>query len=337
MADALEGNRPTVSRERGESLARQLRLIQIFDERREVAVPEIARELGWTPRTVYRDLSVLERVGVPIYQERRGARSRWRVVDTYRRQFKITLSWPEMVALTAGKNLLSGASGSFFHEAAIAALDKIRGALPEELVKRADAMGRSVSAASGIAWDGQKARHLTLTLIEAIERCETVRMQYRSRADAKPHERTVDPYHLHLDSGGTYLVGFSHDRKERRTFLLDRISEVAGTGSRFQRTEVFRPGDFFQGYFGAWAGKPADVRLTFGRDVATFVSDRRLHPSQVNQLRSDGALDVTLHVPVSPSLVRWLVGWADQVVVHAPKALAQQVARSHARAGKTRA
>jgi len=323
-----------MNRERGDSLARQLRLIQIFDERREVAVPEIARELGWTPRTVYRDLSVLERVGVPIYPERRGSRSRWRVVEGFRRRLSITLSWPEMVALTAGRGLLAGASGSFFHESAIAALDKIRSALPEELVRRADAMGKSLSASTGIAWDGARARRLTVTLIEAIERCETVRMQYRSRADAKPHERTVDPYHLHLDSGGTYLVGFSHDRKERRTFLVDRISEVAGTGNRFERTEVFRPGDFFQGYFGPWAGKAVEIRLTFAREVAAFVADRRLHPTQVNQFRSDGALDVTLRVPLSPSLVRWLVGWADQVAVISPKSLAQQVARSHARAAK---
>src|SRR3954471_14180548 len=161
----LESKVTTVhrERERGDSLARQLKLIQIFDERREVAVPEIARELGWTPRTVYRDLSVLERVGVPIYPERRGARSRWRVVDTYRRRLSITLSWPEMVALTAGRDLLAGSSGSFFHESAIAALDKIRSALPEELVRRADAMGKSLSAATGIAWEGARARRLTLT------------------------------------------------------------------------------------------------------------------------------------------------------------------------------
>src|SRR4051812_16739977 len=321
-----------MNRERGDSLARQLRLIQIFDERREVAVPEIARELGWPPRTVYRDLSVLERVGVPIYPERRGARSRWRVVDTYRRRLSITLSWPEMVALTAGRDLLAGASGSFFHESAMAALEKIRSALPKELVERADAMGKSLSASMGIAWEGARARHLTLKLIEAIERRETVRMQYRSRADAKPHERMVDPYHLHLDSGGTYLVGFSHDRKERRTFLVDRISEVAGTGNRFERMEVFRPGDFFQGYFGPWAGKAVKIHLRFAKEVAAFVADRRLHPSQTNQFRSDGGVDVTLQVPLSPSLVRWLVGWADQVVIISPKPLAQRVARSHARA-----
>src|SRR5262249_25449694 len=122
------GKVSTVIRDRGESLARQLRLIQIFDERREVEVPKVARELGSTPRTVYRDLWVLERVGIPIYPERRGNRSRWRVVDTYRKRLSITLSWPEMIALTAGRELLAGASGSFFHESAIAALEKIRSA-----------------------------------------------------------------------------------------------------------------------------------------------------------------------------------------------------------------
>ncbi|HZA51563.1 MAG TPA: HTH domain-containing protein [Myxococcaceae bacterium] len=115
------------------SLERQWKLMQILEDRRQLAVNEVARELGSTPRTVYRDLSVLERIGVPIYQERPGTRARWRVMERYRsRRFSVTLSWPEMLALSAARDLVGGASGSFFHGFAVSALDKIRRAVPEE-------------------------------------------------------------------------------------------------------------------------------------------------------------------------------------------------------------
>ena len=55
---------------RGDGLARQLQLMQMLEHRQEIVVPEAAAALGYTVRTVYRDLQVLERVGVPIYQER---------------------------------------------------------------------------------------------------------------------------------------------------------------------------------------------------------------------------------------------------------------------------
>src|SRR5437763_5776869 len=87
------------SMSRGDGLARQLQLMQILEKRQEIAVPAVAAELGYTVRTVYRDLQVLERIGVPIYQEKTGRKARWRVVEGYRRKLSITLSWPEMVAL----------------------------------------------------------------------------------------------------------------------------------------------------------------------------------------------------------------------------------------------
>src|SRR5262245_36267611 len=122
--------------ERGSSLARQHRLIRLLNVRREVHVAEAAVELGTSERTVYRDLRVLERVGVPIYPERTGDKTRWRVVEGYRHGLAISLSWAEMVAVAAGRALLGGLGDSFFADSAGTALEKIRDALPKEVAQR---------------------------------------------------------------------------------------------------------------------------------------------------------------------------------------------------------
>lgn len=62
-------------------LARQVQLMQMLEHRQEIIVPQVAAELGYTVRAVYRDLQVLERVGVHIYQDRRGRQARWRVME----------------------------------------------------------------------------------------------------------------------------------------------------------------------------------------------------------------------------------------------------------------
>src|SRR5205823_6156652 len=133
---------------RGDSLARQLKLMTLLEDRQELAVTDVARELGWTPRTVYRDLAVLERIGVPIYQERKGRRARWRVVDGYRRRLSVSLSWAEMLALAAGRKLLAGVGGTLDAAAASAAA-KIGGALPSELGRRALRADASIAAVLG--------------------------------------------------------------------------------------------------------------------------------------------------------------------------------------------
>ena len=60
---------------RGDSLARQLKLMTLLEDRQELAVTDVARELGYTTRTVYRDLAILERIASPSTRSgRAGAR-----------------------------------------------------------------------------------------------------------------------------------------------------------------------------------------------------------------------------------------------------------------------
>src|ERR1700693_479226 len=122
---------------RGDGLARQLQLMQMLERRQQIVVPEVAEELGYTVRTVYRDLQVLERVGVPIYQERRGRHARWRVMEGYRRRLSMTLSWPEMMALVLGRKLLAKLSAAPLADAAASAVAKENEGLPRGAGQRA--------------------------------------------------------------------------------------------------------------------------------------------------------------------------------------------------------
>ena len=316
---------------RGDSLARQLQLIQILETRRSVAVVDMAEELGATRRTVYRDLQVLERVGVPIYQDRVGARSRWRVVEGYQRHLSLTLSFSETLALATGRDLLAGLSGTLFHEAAVSALEKIRAVLPREIAARASAAAARLSSPAAVH-DYSRASEAIHRLIEAMDRQETVRIAYRKPGDRAGALRTVDPYHLHVQAGALYLIGWCHDRAAVRTFLLHRAGEVKGTGKTFQRRASFAPADFVHGEFGPWSGKAQRLRLRFDARAAPYVAERRVHASQVSQLSSDGSLEVRLTAPVGPGLMAWLMGWGAAMEVLAPRKLAQAVAREHRKA-----
>ena len=319
---------------RGDSLARQLQLLQLLDERRSVAVAEVAGELGYTSRTVYRDLVVLERVGVPIYREADGRRARWRVVDGYKRKLAVTLSFSEMLALTAGRHLLSGLTGTLFHEAAVTGLEKIRAALPAPLATRAEAAAPRFSASGHGGRDYSRKRLVVERLVDALERHETVRLRYRKPGHPRAEERRVDPYHLHLHAGGLYVLGWCHRSRGVRTFLVDRADEVVSTGEPFEVREAVSLGNLVHGAFGPWSGPSERVALRFGRRVARFVAERQVHSSQVSQWRSDGALDVTLQAPLSPALEAWLLGFGADVEVRAPAKLAARLRDEHARAAR---
>ncbi len=310
-------------------LARQQRLLRLLDERRELSVEKAAAELGCSRRTIYRDFLVLSETGVPIYPEAEGRRVRWRLVDGPKRRLSITLSFSEMLALTAGRDLLAGLTGTFFHEAAITALEKIRAALPDPLLARADATADLVLADKRPARDYRGRGEAVRTLVDAIDQHETISLEYRKLGEPKAKQRLVDPYHLHIHAGALYLIGWCHDRRAARTFLLDRASRVGRTSRKFQRRADLALSSILQGDLGPWSGEPESIRLRFTPAAARLVAERKVHPSQVTEPRLDGGADVTLTAPITPWLEHWLTGWAADVAILAPARLRSAVRRQH--------
>ena len=319
---------------RGDGLARQLQLMRMLETRQEIVVPEVAAELGYTVRTVYRDLQVLERVGVPIYQDRHGGQARWRVVEGYRRRLSLTLSWPEMMALGLARKLLAQLGTTPLGDAAASAMKKISDALPRELADRTSRLEESLSAQLGAAHDYERHGDALRILVDAIDRHETVRLQYRKLGTRTSEERHVDPYLLHVQSGAVYMMGFCHHRNAVRTFLLDRIREVARTAALFGARVAFAPAAMVQGALGPWEGAPQKVLVRFDEEMAELAAERRVHPSQRTQWRSDQQLDVELRVPICPSLIAWLLGWGKHVQVIAPASLRKRLEQEHASAAR---
>ncbi len=129
---------------------------------------------------------------MPLYQEEPApiAQVRRRRSET---QAVTDVSWSEMLALTTGRELLAGLSGTFFHEAAITALEKIRTALPAEIAARAEAAADVLVADRRPARDYKGRGDLVRTLAEAVRRRETVTLGYRKVGAGRPEERLVDP------------------------------------------------------------------------------------------------------------------------------------------------
>jgi predicted DNA-binding transcriptional regulator YafY len=234
-----------------------------------------------------------------------------------------------MLALTAGRDLLAGLAGTFFHEAAISGLEKIRAALPEPLLARADASAELVMADKRPLRDYRGRGEIVRSVADAIDQHRTLVLTYRKLGAPSAARREVDPYHLHIHAGALYLVGYCHARKAARTFLLDRASQVEMTDRTFQRRSDLQLDAILQGDLGPWSGRAVPISLRFSAAAAPLVAERKIHPSQVTRLRLDGSADVTLTAPVTPWLVRWLVGWAGQVAVLLPVSLAEQVWSAH--------
>ena len=320
---------------RGEAFARQLKLLALLEVRPAgVELEEAAVELGTQRRTVYRDFQVLQDVGVPLTSGLDGRRARWRIMEGYRHRLQLSLSWTELVALMTAQQMASGLAGTMLHDGAASALDKIRATLPKGLADHFRAAQRLVSAQEG-GRDYHSRGELVRQLVESIDGRQTVAVRYRSRGvngRRRGSERTLDPYHLRVAEEGIYLVARCHPDGEVKTFLIDRFDGIRPTGERFTPPEDFDVEQMLRSSFGMWSGRPQKVRFTVAPELADLLMERKVHPSQVAQRRSDGSVEVRLEVALGPPLLAYLTGLGAAVSEIEPSELRAAVLREHRRA-----
>ncbi len=320
---------------RGETFSRQLRLLALLEKRPEgVEIEEAAGELGTRRRTVYRDFQVLEDAGVPLTSSRDGTRARWRIMEGFRHRLQLSLTWSELLALMTARQVMSGLAGTVLHDGTASALEKIRVTLPKGLADRFRGSERLVSAPAG-GRDYRSRGELVQRLVVAIDERKTVTARYRSRVakgQERQTERRLDPYHLRVAGDGIYLIARCHRDGAVKTFLVDRFDSVNPTGEGFDLPEGFSPEKFLGPAFGMWSGRVRKVSFTVGPALADLLMERKVHPSQVAQRRSDGSVEVRLDVALGPPLVKYLTGLGAAVSEIEPRELREAVIEEHRKA-----
>ncbi|HSN92566.1 MAG TPA: WYL domain-containing protein [Anaeromyxobacteraceae bacterium] len=319
---------------RGEAFARQLRLLALLEARREGIEPEeAAAELGTRRRTVYRDFRVLEDAGFPLTSALDGRRARWRMVEGYRHRLQLALTWSELLALMTARQMVAALAGTTLHDGAASALEKIRATLPRGLAERFRSSEHIVSAPGG-GRDYRSRGELVRRLVEAVDARETVAARYRSRGarGRRGVDRRLDPYHLRVAEEGLYLLAWCHRSRQVKLFLVDRFDDVRSTGEGFDPPAGFDAEALLRSRFGMWSGRPRRVRFKVAPEIADLLMERKVHPSQVAQRRTDGSLEVRLDVAIGPPLVAYLTGLGAGVSEIAPAELRAAVTREHRRA-----
>ena len=141
-------------------------------------------------------------------------------------------------------------------------------------------------------------------------------------------DRTVDPWGLLLRDGFWYLIGFDHERAERRTYRIDRIEsgvEVVA-GSSFERPAGFDPREAFPDdpkAIGADARTPdARVRIDALRAGAAV---RELGEERVAVRHDDGAVEVDVPCANVAAFRSWVLGYLDHAEVLGPPEVREHV------------
>lgn len=276
-------------------------------------------------RTIRRDLAALESVGFPMLTEHVNGRTRWKLLDGFRRLPALGFAPSELMALVISREILRPLQGTYLHTALDSVLTKASAALPPAGLDFARRMREFLSVRLGPHKTYRAHRDIVERATRAIADRRTVQLRYLSASSGKVGRREVDPYHLWYAVGGLYLIGYCHRRRDVRMFAIERIRSLTITDHPYQMPLGFDVDAYVQDALVVMRGRQIAVELVFDRATAAWARDRIWHPSQELAPLRDGKLRMRLRVGDTRELLGWLLSFGRGVRIVRPAELRERV------------
>src|SRR4051812_16843095 len=189
-----------------------------------ITADRLADRLGLSDRAVRRHVTVLREAGIPV-ESTRGRYGGYRIGRGLRLP---PLMFTPTEALGLVMAVLEGHPAGE-DDPVGQALGKIIRALPEPLARPADAVRRV--PARGWHVDVPDV-DLTLQLVQASDAGRRVRLRY-GPSPGREWEVELDPWAVVVRHRRWYLLGWSHDKDDRRVLRVDRVRSVVVLDDRF--------------------------------------------------------------------------------------------------------
>jgi predicted DNA-binding transcriptional regulator YafY len=196
---------------------RLFRLVQLLRARRFATGDQIARELGVSRRTVYRDVADLQGSGVPIRGE---AGVGYRLERGYELAPLIFTS-DELAGLVLGARIVAAWGDPDLAAAVASAMTKVEAVLPEALRR---IVLETPLFAPGRPWASAMAGEVAL-LRRAISERRLVHFRY-GREDGTESERDARPLGLYFWGRKWTLASWCELRADYRSFRPDRMRDL---------------------------------------------------------------------------------------------------------------
>lgn len=303
--------------------ARLHRLEQLlYNSPQGLRVTEMAERCGVDRRTIYRDLSALEEMTVPVW-EHQGVYGIERA--SYLSTIRLNLN--EAVSLYFAARLLSHHSDEH-NPHIVSSLQKLATSIPSATISEHLSRVAEVISARALRSD-------YICVLETITRAwadrRRVVIRYRA-AGGEVTERIIQPYFLEVSRSepASYVIAHDELRNARRTFKLERIESAEILESTYIIEQDFDPYTHFAAAWGVMDEAEVEVWLRFSATAAQRVKESIWHHSQQVEDLPDGGCELRMRIGGIRELRSWVLGWGAEVEVLAPQELRDEVCE-HAR------
>ncbi|MGI8678833.1 MAG: helix-turn-helix transcriptional regulator [Jatrophihabitans sp.] len=224
--------------EAGSRSGRLLSIVLVLQSRRTATARELATQLGVSMRSIYRDVSVLSEIGVPVYAET-GRAGGYRLVDGYRTTLTGLTSQESLALFLIGMPAPAALLG--LREQSRSAEAKLLAALGPGAREQANRMRDRFLLDLPAWYQNAEAPAILPELADAVLNTRRAQLQYRRWREPREVRRLLDPHGLVVKNGTWYLVAADRSRSSApmRIYRASNILELTVLDEQFDRIEDF--------------------------------------------------------------------------------------------------
>ncbi len=285
---------------------RLIGILAILLQEEKVTAPYLAKQFEVSRRTINRDIEALCQAGIPITTIQ-GVNGGISIMEGYRID-RTLLTAGDMQAVLAGLRSLDSVSGTNRY-----------GQLMEKLSAGASRLlaGDQCMLIDLSSWYKDSLAPKIEMIHAAIERQEWIVFRYHSPKGER--KRRVEPYNLVFQWSSWYLWGWCEDRKDFRLFKLNRMTELAYAGRKFEKRPVPLPELSADKIF----PRNIQVKAVFEptcrwRLIEEFGEDSFC-------VQEDGKLLFSFYFSDQENLLEWLLTFGGKVELLEPKQLRKEL------------
>ena len=276
-----------------------------------VKIKQITDRFDITPRTVYRDMKALEEAGIPITGDSRVGFS---LVEGFKLP-PLMFTEKEAFAFLAAEKLVERFSDAGFKEGYKSGIEKIKSVMRLSEIEILDNFNNSVSLLDFQFKNPAHSQNILQLLMSEISKRKKVQISYFSYRKQEGSIRKIDPIGIFFSMSNWYLIAYCNEKKDYRTFRVDRIQEITKTNEDFEcehpplnsLLKLLRDKDNLQ-----------EVIIEVDKGELSLIDDSRYYQGLVAEKEKEDSVELHFMVFSIDRFARWYLSYIDIARIISP-------------------
>lgn len=160
-------------------------------------------------------------------------------------------------------------------------------------------------------------------IFKALELKKIIKFDYKNLKSQEYKRRTFECYKILYHKGNWYVIGFDHEKKEKRNFALSRIRNIKITDNDYELPKDFDIKKIIDLDTGVWIKNepPTEYELLFDSKIGGYVFERKWHNDQEIKCNTDGTVYLKFKSNQTEEIQNWILSFGTNVTVLKPEKL----------------